>query len=147
MYSKTFKISNIILLLFTLFFPLVTINAQSDTLEQAYKDQHDQYTLEIKELESSINIGKASLEKQREVADKLYELDARDNSRRSRYGRAQTNKLTAGITEQAEYLQKKINKLGYLKEKKGELKIRLLEKYTKLPEWWVEESTVATTDK
>ena len=135
------KIKKILFMVIMIAFsPSVIIIAEEiSALEQAYKEQYDKYTLEIKELQISIDRDRASLDKEEEIVRKLHELDLQDRrvyGRKSRY--PESDNPSKNLIIRAGYLQKKIDRMKELSEKKSDLKIKVLEKKGSLPSWWIE---------
>lgn len=114
--------------------PVTGFAQEMDALEGAYKDQHDNYTAEIKELQVYIARRSESLDKERAIIDQLHQLDLQDGSYRN--PRNPTTVLARGLLDSANLLQKKIDRKKELSEKKSELKIKVLEKKGTLPGWW-----------
>lgn len=99
-----------------------------DDLEKAYKDQLERYNAEISLNESLLNVHRAGLLEELKFAKEFLELG----------GIRQYNMAMAEYSQmekKAEELRKQNNAA---KDKRQELKIKMLEKYGTLPEWWVE---------
>ncbi len=120
------------------FIPSIALSQGMDALDQAYKEQHDKYTSEINELQLSINREREALDKQYEIFERLRQLDLQDGSHRRRSRNSGTNALSDSVIVMANNLQKKIDKMKELSEKKSDLKIKVLEKKGVLPTWWTD---------
>ena len=127
-----------VIVFFILFIPIIIFAQELDALEQAYKEQYDKYTSEIKELQVSIDRERESLDKQSAILERLRQLDLQDGSYRRKPRNSGANALSSSLTVMANRLQKKIDRMKKLSEKKNDLKIKVLEKQRSLPAWWID---------
>jgi len=120
------------------FFPSIAYTQEMNALEQVYKEQHDKYTAEIKELQVDIDCLREKLDKTSAILERLRQLDLQDGSYRRRYRKSDTDVVSESVTLDAGLLQKKMNRMKELTDKKQELKIKILERKGVLPTWWID---------
>lgn len=99
-----------------------------DDLEKAYKDQLERYNAEISLNESLLQVQRDGSLTYLKLANEALALGGIRQYNMAMNEYSQTEK-------KAEELESKINDA---RNKRQELKIKVLEKYGTLPEWWVE---------
>ena len=118
----------VVFIFLALFFVLPFNIYAMDELEKAYKEQMEAYN-------SEISIKQATLKIEQDASNRYLKLghDALP------YG--STRMANSALVQYFESVKKRDglqNEINDLKNKRRELKIKVLEKYQTLPEWWVE---------
>jgi len=130
--APTFKIICFVNVVFLLI--AVTAYAQRSAIEKAYKEQYEIYSSEIADLKKSISSDKAYLE----IAKSAFEYEYDPNT--VTWKKKKTLRMDQYLTLQktVHSIEKKQGRLKELEGKKGELKIKILEKRGSLPSWWAD---------